>query len=356
MATAGVTARDGRPIEWTHIEAPLFGHHTTGRERPPKTEPGRLAMRTALAGVVLLAAAMGFVSYAAQRAMVLQVKHDPLAAALEAFGPDLGALVFGTLGYAEARRGASPMAARMLSLLCVAAAIVMNALAVGTGSAKLLAVATAPPVLYALAADRLIAVVRRRARARGTLHGEDRGPGLLLLRLACGPFSFLAQGRRWVLDNVPVLPSQSAAAEHLAELAALREQLAGMHTQIERVRADEQRRAAEREQVREAERERMLAQLTRELTAGRAQGGTRVQSKSAAFRDEYRRLHQAGDPRLTDPDYPRGQLLADITTAIADQVGELSPGASRRLLAEMAAEVGGVETGTDPDMMEGGAA
>lgn len=181
--------------------------------RPPQREPrepGAWGMWLARASVVVLGALMGYVSYWTQRQMVYAVKHDQLTASLEALGPDLGAVIFTALAHAEARRGRKALTLRLLAMACVAAAIGMNALAVGTTHLDQLAVAVLPPVLYAAASDRLIAVVGTQHRADEAT-GDDRSAWLLMARWVMGPFSACVALRRWVMDHVSATPGPSAA-------------------------------------------------------------------------------------------------------------------------------------------------
>ena len=58
-------------------------------------------------------------SWDAQYVMVRQVKHNPAIAALEAGIPDVGALIFATLGIALALHGKRAIRARTLNVACV---------------------------------------------------------------------------------------------------------------------------------------------------------------------------------------------------------------------------------------------
>ncbi len=242
--------QDERPVHverWTHYEAPLLGGKSSDSAA---TQAGSWAMRFAVAGVLALAGAMGYVSFWTQRLMVHAVKGDWTIATLEGLGPDIGALVFGMLGYAEARRGRGAMASRVLSLACVATALAMNVLGVGTDSYRALAVAVMPPALYAVASDRLIAVVRARARAKfgtdsGSIWGVFGGLFLWLLRLTVALPSTARLGRNWVIENAPVAPGQTLST---LRAAAAVEQAGEVEQAAAAARAEAEQRAAEQVQ------------------------------------------------------------------------------------------------------------
>ena len=95
----------------------------------------------------------------------------------------------------------------------------MNLLAADLTSPRSVTVWVMPSALYALASDRLIAVVRRWAQSRDPAAdlGEDSsawrafgGLGLWLLRLAFDLPGTVAGFRRWVLSAAPVAPGVRA--------------------------------------------------------------------------------------------------------------------------------------------------
>src|SRR5689334_14699777 len=130
----------------------------------PAHDPSALWLRTAAAGLGVLAAAAAAVSFTAQYRMAETARHLPAIAALEADIPDAAALVFACLGIALALHGRRALRARALNLASVAASVFMNTLAAAPGWRDL-AIWAMPPVAYALASDTLIGVVRARAIA-----------------------------------------------------------------------------------------------------------------------------------------------------------------------------------------------
>jgi hypothetical protein len=159
-------------------------------------------LRNAMLALGLLAVAAAVVSWEAQYRMVYSARHSAGIAALEAAIPDAGSVIFASLGIALALHGKRAIRARTLNVCCVAVSVGMNALAAGSGWRDL-AIWVMPPVVYALASDTLIGVIRAWAiapqRALGeTLADDEATPlailgGLLLwlLRLALAPKSTL---------------------------------------------------------------------------------------------------------------------------------------------------------------------
>jgi phosphate/sulfate permease len=145
---------------------------------------------------------------------------------IQAAIPDLGSLVFACFGIALALHGKRAIRARLLNVLCVGISIAMNALAARSGWSAL-AVWVMSPVIYALASDTLIGVIRayviaRQKRLREALADEGVTPlqivgaGLLwLLRLVWAPPSTIKGFHRWV-KSLPTSPPirQQAAVEH----------------------------------------------------------------------------------------------------------------------------------------------
>ncbi|MGH8837349.1 MAG: hypothetical protein ACRDWG_20510 [Actinomycetes bacterium] len=178
-------------------------------------------LRSAMFALGLLAVAAAVVSWEAQYRLVASARHSAGIAALEAAIPDAGSLIFASLGIALALHGKRAIRARTLNVCCVAVSVGMNALAAGYGWRDL-AIWVMPPVLYALASDTLIGVIRAWALARqralgATLADDQTTPlailgGLLLwlLRLALAPGSTLAGFRNWVIDECPVAPGRLA--------------------------------------------------------------------------------------------------------------------------------------------------
>ena len=171
--------------------------------------------------LAVLAAAAAAVSWDAQYVLVRAVKHDTVIAALEAGIPDVGALVFASLGVALALHGKRAIRARVLNVACVGISLAMNALASAPGWADL-AIWVMPSAVYALASDTLIGVIRAaviaRERRTGQVIADDEatpmamigGLFLWLLRLALAPPSTITGFRRWALDECPVAPGRKA--------------------------------------------------------------------------------------------------------------------------------------------------
>src|SRR6185312_2579359 len=92
-------------------------------------------------------------------------KHARLPSMLEALGLDTGAVIFALLALSLARRGGRATAERTLNLGCAVGSLTMNLLAADLTSPRSVTVWVLPSALYALASDRLIAVVRRWVRS-----------------------------------------------------------------------------------------------------------------------------------------------------------------------------------------------
>jgi len=166
--------------------------------------------------VGLVAAAAAAVSYEAQWRLVYRDKHEVGVSYIQAAIPDLGSLVFACFGIALALHGKRAIRARLLNVLCVGISIAMNALAARSGWPAL-AVWVMSPVIYALASDTLIGVIRayviaRQKRLREALADEGITPLqivgavlLWLLRLVWAPPSTIKGFHRWV-KSLPAAP------------------------------------------------------------------------------------------------------------------------------------------------------
>ena len=170
--------------------------------------------------LLLLAAAQGYVSFRAQYTFVDHAKHAQIPSTLEALGLDTGAVIFALLALSLARRGRRATVERVLNVGCALGSLVMNLLAADLTSPRSVTVWVMPSALYALASDRLIAVVRRWAQSRhpAVELGEDSsawrafgGLGLWLLRLAFDLSGTVIGFRRWVLSAAPVAPGIRAS-------------------------------------------------------------------------------------------------------------------------------------------------
>jgi hypothetical protein len=182
-------------------------------------------LRFAGVAVGLVAVAAAAVSYQAQWRLVYADKHELGVSYIQAAIPDLGSLVFACFGIALALHGKRAIRARLLNVLCVGISITMNALAARPGWTGL-AVWVMSPVIYALASDTLIGVIRAYVLARHKrLHErlvDETTPlrtagavSLWLLRLAWAPPSTIRGFHRWAksLPAAPPLLGQTAAEQ-----------------------------------------------------------------------------------------------------------------------------------------------
>jgi hypothetical protein len=165
--------------------------------------------------LLLLAAAQGYVSFRAQFVFVDHAKRAAVPSLLEALGLDSGAVIFALLALSLARRGRRAAVERALNVGCALGSLTMNLLAADLTSPRSITVWVLPSALYALASDRLIAVVRQWVRANepGRWTAEDgsawhalAGALLWILRLIFDVRGTLAGFRGWVLAEAPVAP------------------------------------------------------------------------------------------------------------------------------------------------------
>ena len=187
-------------------------------------------LRGAVVALGVLAAAAAAVSWDAQYTMVRAVKHHQVVSALEAGIPDVGAVIFAALGVALALHGKRAVRPRALNAACIGISLAMNALAAGHGWRDL-AIWVMPAVVYALASDTLIGVVRAWVLARARNNGEtltDDGPtpltlagglALWLLRLVLDVSGTLRGFRTWVITDCPVAPGLRPG--HVAQIEAV---------------------------------------------------------------------------------------------------------------------------------------
>ncbi len=188
------------------------------RAGPPREAEDRAGTWLRFAGVAvgLVAVAAAAVSYEAQWRLVYRDKHEVGVSYIQAAIPDLGSLVFACFGIALALHGKRAIRARLLNVLCVGISITMNALAAHSGWPAL-AVWVMSPVIYALASDTLIGVIRayviaRQKRLREALADDGITPLqivgavlLWLLRLVWAPPSTIKGFHRWV-KSLPTAP------------------------------------------------------------------------------------------------------------------------------------------------------
>jgi len=188
------------------------------KARPDRSDGGGL-LTVASGLLLLLAAAQGYVSFRAQYAFVDHAKHAHVPSLLEALGLDTGAVIFALLALSLARRGRRGAVERVLNVTCALGSLTMNLLAADLTSPRSVTVWVMPSALYALASDRLIAVVRRWAQSHdpATQLTRDSSPwrafgglGLWVLRLLFDMPGTVAGFRRWVLAIAPIAPGVRA--------------------------------------------------------------------------------------------------------------------------------------------------
>ena len=198
-----------------------------GDARPVITNIRRLAGQELDTGARLIAAATGAlallgagllaVSYAAQRQYLFGARHENWPSVIEALSLDLAMLIFAMLALGLAKKGLPARTERAAVVLCAAGSAFMNYLASDISSPRSVAAYVMPPILLALAADRVIAVVRRwvlgqQATEASVWRSIGRAvaiSGLYGLRFAMAPMETPKGIRRVILAAAPaaaVLP------------------------------------------------------------------------------------------------------------------------------------------------------
>ncbi|MGH3170758.1 MAG: DUF2637 domain-containing protein [Trebonia sp.] len=187
--------------------------------------PGSVLIVVAAWLLALIGGGALFVSFSAQYAYILAVRHQDAASVIEALLLDLLMIVFTLLALGLSRAGQPARAERVLILLCAVASSYMNVSAADMASPRSVAAYAVAPVALAVVVDRVVAVIRRHVLA-------DREPsawttvgraamaaaaitGLVLLY--CLRFALAAPEtarglRRMVLDATP-LPARPKAPE-----------------------------------------------------------------------------------------------------------------------------------------------
>ncbi len=215
-ATRSSPATRWQPPSETDGQWPVpFGNRPVSNDgQPPRVKGGGL-LAAASCLLLLLAAAQGYVSFRAQYAFVDHAKHTRIPSVLEALGLDTGAVIFALLALSLARRGRRGTVERVLNVACALGSLTMNLLAANLTSPRSVTVWVLPSALYALASDRLIAVVRRWVQAsdpaartgpEGSAWRAAGGLALWALRLIFDVRGTLAGFRHWVLAVAPVAP------------------------------------------------------------------------------------------------------------------------------------------------------
>lgn len=204
----------------------VAAHAATGRSRQ-RDRTGQLLIAGTCVLLAGLAAAMGVTSFHAQFTYVFAAKRQWAPSVLEAIGLDAGAVVFSLLGIALARLGRRAVTERALVVACALGSCGMNALNANLGSPRSVAVYAMPPVLFALASDRLTAVVRSVALGRAAGDAADSGDqrsawagagrALLYLLLFTVDIGGTSRGvRQAILNAAPLPPSGPIAARERA--------------------------------------------------------------------------------------------------------------------------------------------
>jgi hypothetical protein len=289
---------------------------------------GLLAVASGM--LLLLAAAQGYVSFRAQYTFVDHTKRAHLPSVLEALGLDTGAVIFALLALSLARRGRRGTTERVLNVACALGSLTMNLLAADLSSPRSVTVWVLPSALYALASDRLIAVVRRWVQASdpvatvtsdGSAWRAAGGLALWVLRLVFDVRGTVGGFRRWLLTAAPVAPGVrtpglSMAGQRAALPAGDRDtDGTGLPARLESSSTD-----AEPESPGEA-----VPDPGGMLAAG---GPAPGETKRAALIRLYEQYGAGGDPRYGD----RAKAAA-LAGEIAARIG-YHPGTARRELAK----------------------
>jgi hypothetical protein len=179
--------------------------------------PGSVLIAVAAWLLALTGGGALFVSFSAQYAYILAVRHQDAASVIEALLLDLLMIVFTLLALGLSRAGQSARAERALILACAAASSYMNVSAADVASPRSVAAYAVAPVALAVVVDRVVAVIRRHVLA-------DREPstwatlgraataaartvglvGLYCLRFALAAPETARGMRRMVLDATPL--------------------------------------------------------------------------------------------------------------------------------------------------------
>jgi hypothetical protein len=192
-------------------------------------QDGGVLLAVASCLLILLAAAQGYVSFRAQYTFVDHAKHADVPSILEALGLDTGAVIFALLALSLARRGRPGTVERVLNVACALGSLTMNLLAADLTSPRSVTVWVMPSALYALASDRVIAVVRRwvlasdpdvRLADDGSSWRALGGLGLWVLRFLFDLRGTIGGFRRWVLTTAPVAPGVRAVVTEKVQYAA----------------------------------------------------------------------------------------------------------------------------------------
>jgi hypothetical protein len=307
--------------------------------RRARTGGGLLTVASCL--LVLLAAAQGYVSFRAQYTFVDHAKRAPIPSTLEALGLDTGAVIFALLALSLARRGRSGTVERVLNVACALGSLTMNLLAADLTSPRSVTVWVMPSALYALASDRVIAVVRRWAQASdpsadlaqdGSAWRTAGGLVLWLLRLCFDVRGTVGGFRRWVLATAPVAPGTRAASLPIPPVAAALPATDSNSTTLQYATPGPVVSATPGK----------FRGRPQEPAGALGDGLAPGETKRAALIRLYERCGQDGDPR-----YGNRAKSAALAGEIASRIG-YHPGTARRELAKYLAEQSSAESDPHP--------
>ena len=139
-------ARDGAQPVITNIR------RLAGTERGP----GSLLVTAGMALLALLDGGLLYVVFAAQDRFIFAVKHQNVAAMIQALALDVAMIIFSVLGLGLARKGLPAPVERALIVVCALASAFMNWTASDHTSLRSVAVYVSAPILLALVTDRVI--------------------------------------------------------------------------------------------------------------------------------------------------------------------------------------------------------
>ena len=308
--------------------------------RHARTGGGLLTVASGL--LVLLAAAQGYVSFRAQYTFVDHAKRAPIPSTLEALGLDTGAVIFALLALSLARRGRSGTVERVLNVACALGSLTMNLLAADLTSPRSVTVWVMPSALYALASDRVIAVVRRWAQAsdsaavlarEGSAWRAAGGLALWVLRLCFDAPGTVGGFRRWVLAVAPVAPGARAASLPAPPAATALTAGDSTGTTLQNATPGPAVPAAVR----------ASGDQPQDQASGPSDDRAPGETKRAALIRHYERCGQNGDPR-----YGNRAKSAALAGEIASRIG-YHPGTARRELAKYLAGQSRAASGPQPE-------
>jgi hypothetical protein len=188
-----------------------------GRRAGTRRAPGSVLIAAAAWLLALTGGGALFVSFSAQYAYIVTVRHQAVASVIEALLLDLLMITFTLLALGLSRAGQSARAELALILGCAAASSYMNVSAADLASPRSVAAYAIAPVALAVVVDRVVAVLRRHVLADQepsawstagravAIMGRFAGQVLLYcLRFALAAPETARGLRRMVLDAAPL--------------------------------------------------------------------------------------------------------------------------------------------------------